>query len=122
MIANFTLFMKRTLPSLLSNSSGPETKQPQVGLSDVPTRAILSLLCDFMELTMSASIGILLDAWRCVGDKEALEAWAPLTSVKSFVSQFFPQVGRTCCRSGVPLTLNTSESRLTWISGHPCES
>jgi hypothetical protein len=31
------------------------------------------------EMTMSASIRILLDAWRCVGDKEVLEAWALLT-------------------------------------------
>jgi hypothetical protein len=31
------------------------------------------------ELTMSTSIGILLGAWKCVGDEEILEAWAPLT-------------------------------------------
>jgi hypothetical protein len=74
------------------------------------------------EVTMSASIGILLDAWRCDGDEQVHKVWAPLTSVKSFVSQFLPGVGHTCCRSRVPLTLNSSESRLTWISGHPCES
>jgi hypothetical protein len=37
------------------------------------------------ELTMSASIRIFLDAWRCVGDEEVLELWAPFTSVKCFV-------------------------------------
>jgi hypothetical protein len=30
------------------------------------------------ELTMSASIGILLDAWRCLGDEELLDVWGPL--------------------------------------------
>jgi hypothetical protein len=30
------------------------------------------------ELTMSGSIAILLDDWRCVDDEESLEAWAPL--------------------------------------------
>jgi hypothetical protein len=31
------------------------------------------------ELTMPASIGIWLGAWRCFGNEAILEIWAPLT-------------------------------------------
>jgi hypothetical protein len=79
------------IPAGLTGECQPFDRRIFGGLK-APTRAEFDrrIMSVDKELRLSASIGILLDAWRCVGDEEILEAWPPLTSVKSFVSQCLP--------------------------------